>query len=475
MQITSLVPGGQALTTLNDPTNPAHGKKLFLWNALPGELVTDFQLTKKKSSYLEGIATKISRPSKYRTEPKDACFLSTSPWQIMTYPFELEQKRLLVAESLRQAHIDLDRLATSGVAVAPVKTDGIEWGYRNKMEYALYWDHSDQKIYLAFHTRGTHQKLPLKPLESSENAEKLKTLPSSIERPEIAQKALKIVQELNSQRAEARTYQSLLLRCNQQGIISGGLLENHQPHPVFPNLEDKILEKPYSYSPNGFFQINLPVYELALEEIKSHINTDKVLDLYAGVGTIGLSVASDRHLTLVESNPAAFGELVMNVRRIEQCAGAKSPDVAHRGGHDRAIAAETRNDGLEDGGDTNGASRKAQNRTIIPLARNKYSNSPKAFLAKSEDCLSFIEPNQTVILDPPRAGCDKKLLERLLEITPKTIIYLSCNPSTQARDVAILTNAEKTALTTKYKITKISPYNFFPKTPHIENLIILEQ
>ena len=69
----------------------------------------------------------------------------------------------------------------------------------------------------------------------------------------------------------------------------------------------------YSYSPNGFFQINLPVYELALTEIKKHINTDKVLDLYAGVGTIGLSVAHDRDLTLVEVDKFAYGELARNI------------------------------------------------------------------------------------------------------------------------------------------------------------------
>ena len=73
----------------------------------------------------------------------------------------------------------------------------------------------------------------------------------------------------------------------------------------------------------------------------------------------------------------------------------------------------------------------------------------------------------TVILDPPRAGCDKKLLEKILEVEPEKIVYLSCNPATQARDVAILAE--------KYIMKRIKSFNFFPKTPHIENLAVLER
>ena len=263
------------------------------------------------------------------------------------------------------------------------------------MEYSLYWDNDENKIRLAFHQRGSHYKIPI--------------TQSSLERPEIFQKATEIINNLNSQHAEARRYQSLLLRCNQQGIVSGGLYENGQPHPNFKPLTDTILGYEYSYSPNGFFQINLPVYEMALTEIKKHITTDKVLDLYAGVGTIGLSVARDHQLTLVEVDKSAYTELVKNCQ-----------------------------------------------------ASNAY-----AVLSKSEDALDFITSDTTVILDPPRAGCHTKLLDKLLEVNPPTIIYLSCNPATQARDIAILQQ--------KYHITHLQPFNFFPRTPHIENLIILEQ
>ena len=393
IEVEKFIPGGQAIGVLNDPGSKDHGKKVLLWNALPGEIVTEFEVLKRKNRYLEAVATAFERGSNFRKIPADSCFLSTSPWQIVDFEFELKTKRELVVESLREEHIEL----LDGVEVEPTRTDGKEWGYRNKMEYALYWDKEAEKIFPAFHARGTHQKIKIDK--------------SSIERPELFARALEIVEELNKKNEPAYKFQSILLRANQDGEVSGGLFVKHEPHPVFSNLTDEILGRTYSYSPNGFFQINLPVYELALEEIKKHISSEKVLDLYAGVGTIGLSVARDKNLTLVECDKSAFKELEKN------CEGTSARPV----------------------------------------------------LAKSEEALGYITPDETVILDPPRAGCDKKLIEKLLEVLPEKIVYLSCNPSTQARDVKLLIEDEK------YKIEKVVPFDFFPKTPHIENLIVLER
>ena len=381
VEIEKLVPGGQGLATNRE------GIKGFFWNALPGETVLEYEITKKKSHYFEAIALKIDSPSTHRIAPKDSCYLSTSPWQIFDYDYELAQKQQILTEILKKNQLfDLYDITS------PIMGDTHDFFYRNKMEYSLYYDYTDEKLHLGFHQRGTHRKI------------KVET--SSIERPEIFKKAIGIIDELNTNHVDGRRYQSLLLRCNQNGEVAGGLYENHHPHPIFENLTDQILGRTYSYSPNGFFQINLPVYEMALAEIQKHVETTEVLDLYAGVGTIGLSVANDKHLTLVEVDKNSFAELKNNV-----------------GNH-------------------------------------------SAVLAKAEEVTDFIQPDQTVIVDPPRAGLDPKLIERLLEITPNAIIYLSCNPVTQARDLKLLC--------TKYQIEKIQAFNFFPHTPHLENLVILK-
>lgn len=409
IRVEKVIPGGQALGTLPD------GKKIFFWNALPSEIVEEYDITKQKANFVEAVATKISNPSKYRVEPKDECYLSTSPWQIMGYDYELKLKQELVVEIFREHHIT--------IAKPEIFTDSKEYFYRNKMEYSLYWNNDTSKIDLAFHARGSHRKIPIQT--------------SSIERPEIFKTATEIVNTLNNNHEEARNYQSLLLRCNQNGEVSGGLYENHKPHPVFKNLTDEILGKEYSYSPNGFFQINPPVYEMVLKEIKKHINTDKVLDLYSGVGTIGLSVARDKHLTLVECDKSAFRELSKN------CV-----------------------EGVFEGGSERGSARvSAKTPVATGVLDAPRKNCPQAILARSEEILNYIEPDATVILDPPRAGCDKKLIDRLNEVKPETIIYLSCNPATQARDVKLLLE--------NYHIKTVKTFNFFPHTPHIENLVVL--
>jgi 23S rRNA (uracil1939-C5)-methyltransferase len=200
------------------------------------------------------------------------------------------------------------------------------------------------------------------------------------------------------------------VRCNQQGEVSSALFENGKPRPVMRSLEDKVFGRKFTYSPNGFFQINLPIYEMALTEIKKFIKAKHVVDLYAGVGTIGLSVAAENRLTLVETDTSVFREMQRNIPV----------------------------------GESN----------ITPVC------------SKSEDALEYITADATIIVDPPRAGLDEAVVEKFNQVSPPVIIYLSCNPTTQARDVA--------KLIPRYQIVHQQAFNFFPRTPHIENLVVLK-
>ena len=103
------------------------------------------------------------------------------------------------------------------------------------------------------------------------------------------------------------------------------------------------------------------------------------------------------------------------------------------------------------------------NRNIDALGR---VGEATAVLAASEDALDYIHAEATIIVDPPRTGLHEAVVGKLLEAAPKRIIYLSCNPVTQARDVALLAE--------KYGIRHHRGYNFFPRTPHIEHLSILD-
>ncbi|MDR2524473.1 MAG: RsmD family RNA methyltransferase [Candidatus Nomurabacteria bacterium] len=384
VRLDKIVGGGQALGVLGD------GKKVFVWGGLPVELVK-IEITKNKSRHAEGIVTKVIESAEQRIAPRDDCYLSTSPWQIMDYDFELAQKADLVQQAFAMQGIE-------NLPSKPIVTDGAEYFYRNKMEYSLWWDNDSEQISLAFHRRGSHQKVPI--------------IGSSIERPEILREARRIVDELNARGEQARRYQSLVVRCNQSGKVSSALFENGKPHPLMQKLSDELLGRTYTYSPNGFFQINLPLYEMALRDIARHLgDAEKVVDMYAGVGTIGLSVARERSLTLVETNTSCFQEMSKNI-----------PVGAHN---------------------------------ITPVC------------SKSEEALEYITNNACVIVDPPRAGLDSAVTQKLADAAPPTIIYLSCNPVTQARDIA--------KLLPKYKVSHAQGFNFFPRTPHIENLVVLNK
>ena len=433
VRVQKFVPGGQALGTLSD--GPEAGKKIFFWGALPGETVTAFTPTKIKSHYVEAIAESVAAPAPQRVTPRDDCYLSTSPWQILDFTAELAAKRDLVRECFRQHQVDLpDPLA--------IATDGRDYFYRNKMEYSLYFDHNSQQILPAFHRRGSHQKVPV--------------MQSSLERPEIWERAQTIFAELNARGEEARTYQSLMLRANQAGQVAGGLFVNHQPHPEFPQLSDTLLGRTYTYSPNGFFQINLPVYEMALRAMQKYVTTPKVLDLFSGVGTIGLSIARDAMLTLVECDQAAFAELEKNVATaLGQAEATPAQAKGATLGQAEAMPAQAKGATL------------GQAEAMPAQANAAASARLRAVLAKSETVLDYIQPDTTVILDPPRAGCAPELVARLAEVAPPQIIYLSCNPATQARDVAGLLASGH------FTLVAAQAFNFFPHTPHIENLVVL--
>ena len=378
---------GQGIATNSD------GKKIFLWNALPGETVTEYQILKQKSHLTEAVALKIESPNPHRVLPRDEHYLSNSPWQILDINYENSVKKQIIEELF-------SKLKTPEITF---EASDNEYFYRNKMEYSLYYDHETVKIYPAIHRRGSHHKIPI--------------LTSSLENPAIYQRAMEIIEDLNTKQEDSRKYQSLLLRCNRQGEVSGGLYENYQPHPTFKNLTDKILDYEFSYSPNGFFQINLPEYEKVQRKIKNFIkDQNKVVDLYSGVGTIGLTVAGDKNLTLVEVDKFAHSELLNNIKTVKSSTG---------------------------------------------------NSNITGILAKSETIYDHITHDSTVIVDPPRSGCDTILIETIKQKLPEKLVYLSCNPITQVRDLDSLLNY--------YEIKNVTGYNFFPHTPHIECLVLLER
>ena len=423
LKIDKIVGGGQALGTLDD------GRKVFVWNGLPGESV-EFDISKKKSNYLEGIASNITNPSPDRIPPQEpGSYLSTSPWQMMTFDAEQRYKSQLISEAFELHHVEIPE--------SNVYSDEIQFGYRNKLEFSWYGDTDATSgvdtLDLAFFRRGSKGKVIVDG--------------SKLAHPNINTLARSIRDLLRTKPVTARNLKTLLIRSDQHGNCVWQLyikdkitdlitpaeaaeLPSQGGEVIFSNpkspasviterlesfgnttLTDTILGTTFRYATEGFFQVNIPVYEQALQDMKSWIPADRpTVDMYSGVGTIGLTIGSP-DTVLVELNEHAVREMQRN---------------------------------------------------IADLGR-----SATAVLAASEQALEHITSERTIILDPPRAGLHADVVARLLDQAPERIIYLSCNPTTQARDVALLLE--------KYQITHTQGYNFFPRTPHIENLVILDR
>ena len=422
VKLDKIVGGGQTLGALD------YGKKLFAWGGLPGETV-NVQVTKKKSNFLEGVVTEVITPSEQRVEPRDEdSYLSTSPWQIMTFDAEQHYKSALIEEAFELHDIVLPQ-------PIGIYSDNREFEYRNKIEYSFWWDKEVGQLDLAFFRRGTHGKSPVDK--------------TSLAHPAINTAAHAIRDTLRNRETQAFNLKTVIVRCDQQGNVAAQLYVKDEMFDAFTEQElkdfqiagfelifsnpkspasvitkrlqawgettltDSILDVPFTYAVEGFFQINIPVYEKALLDMKEWVDSSKpTVDLYSGVGSIGLTIGGD-NVTMVEINEHAVREMERNITAM-----------------DRAKTA-------------------------------------KAILAPSETALEHITSDSTIILDPPRAGLHEDVVTKLLEAAPERIIYLSCNPVTQARDVARLAE--------KYGIRHHQGYNFFPRTPHIEHLVVLDK
>ena len=420
IKIEKLVHGGQGLGTLPD------GKKVFVWNALPGEIV-QIEMIKDKKSFGEAIATNIVKASESRVEPLDAqSYLSTSPWQIVKPEAENRYKQGILQEVFERAEIPL--------TLQPFTSVDPRFGYRNKMEYSFWWDAGEKRVRLAHFVRGSHERIIVDS--------------SGLALPSINEAGLKLVEFIAKNNIPSRELKSVVVRSTQDGIVHIALSVINDRLVAMPwekligpkspiagikllavrrnstsadvprvlgvygveSMTDSLLGKPYEYGSDGFFQIHVPAYERVLGDIKKFVTPKaNVVDLYAGVGSIGMSITAGP-LVCVESDAVSVSFAAKNIL------GRKNARIVD---------------------------------------------------ASSESALDEITAKCVLVVDPPRAGLHDKVVAKIIEVKPKKVVYLSCNPATQARDVNEL-------MTAGYKTVFAGGYNFFPATPHIESLVILE-
>ena len=416
------------------------GYVVFVRGAIPGDRVRA-QIGKSKKAYAEARLVEVLEPSPDRIEPRAAH--PGAPWQVLPYELQLEEKE-------RQVRDALERLG--GFESPPVHAivPAVEqWRYRNKLEYSF--GTGDQgELALGFHRAGSWSEIDdvADDILASERVDALRESVKAWCREEglsawdrdtqggflrnlvvregrrTGQVQARLVTSVGDFRAEefaTAVDAHSLIWTRAAGVAETTRDAQDEVLTGRDSIEEEVCGLRFRISPDAFFQTNTEMaerlYGIAADRA-GLTGSEKVFDLYCGIGTIALSLAS------------RAGE-VWGVEVMEQ-AVADAIGTAKANGIDntRFFAGDIRT-------------------AMRPLL--EQAGKP-----------------DVVVVDPPRPGLSQKVVRRVLEAEPKRIVYVSCNPTTLAPNARQMADAG-------YELKAVTPVDMFPQTPHIESVALLER
>ena len=455
VRIESVAAEGKALAKVD-------GAVLFVPFAVPGDIV-DVKITKKKKNYMEGYILRLVTPSEHRIEPFCSHFgiCGGCKWQPLPYPMQLQAKQQQVYDQLvRIGHLDVPE-------ISPIVPSDETVYYRNKLEFTFSdrrWIYQDedpdglspaQRCGLGFHVGRFFDKvLDIKHCYLQKD-------PSNQIRLFIKEYAISHGLPFFNIREHTGFLRNMFIRSTEAGDIMLIICFYHEDaeartalldavSEAFPQIsslyyvingkandsvadQECILYKGdeaiyehmeglrFKIGPKSFYQTNtrqaFKLYSVA-REFAGLTGEETVYDLYTGTGTIAQFVSSKaRKVIGIEYVPEAICDAREN-----------------------ALA-------------------------------NGITNC-EFFAGDMKDILtdSFVSQHgrpDVVILDPPRAGIHPDVAQVILNAEPERIVYVSCNPASQARDLAILCS--------RYRITAVRPVDMFPHTHHVENVVRLDR
>lgn len=417
------------------------GYTIFVDGALPGEVVR-VSLYELHKSYAKANLVEIIQSSPSRTQAVCSLFGQCGGCQLMhlSYSEQLIQKQKRVDNALKQ-------IGKLNVTVEPCLPSPLELHYRNKIQLPV--KQGDDGPYLGLYARSSHdlikvdhchihcsigeeiyQKIKkllpdstIEPYDSKKETGELRCIliKSSINLAEVLVILITKTNQVKNLHdfAEKIMGASPLIKGVVQNIngATGNSILGNQYKLLCGSMyiREKLSDLYFHISPASFFQVNPSqaenLYRKALEI--SCLNGDEtVLDAFCGVGTLSLYFARHcKEIIGIECVPEAIKDANEN-------------------------------------------------------AKLNFIYNATFICAYSEDYIKYIQSIDLVILNPPRKGCEKSLLETIKKIRPKKIIYISCNPSTLARDLAILHAYG-------YTIEIVQPFDMFPQTAHVECLVKL--
>ena len=473
IEITAVAAEGKALARVDE-------RVVFVPYVVPGDVV-DLQVTRKKNSYMEATAVKFHKCSELRAEPFCRHFgvCGGCKWQCLKYEEQLQAKQQQVVDALQRiGKIQLPE-------ISPILGSRHTRAYRNKLEFGFSnkrWLTAEEvkadKTYdvmdaVGFHITGAFDKIL-----DIEECHLMDDVQNRI-RNDIRQYALEHGLTFYDLRNNTGLLRSLMVRNSNTGelmllvqfrienevervdamalmqhiadtfpeITSLLYVDNHKCNDTFGDLEivvykgtEYIFEEMnegdgslplsdgdgggllrFKVGPKSFYQTNTEqAYELykVARNFAQLTGNELVYDLYTGTGTIANFVArSARQVIGIEYVPEAIEDAKVNSRL---------------------------------NGITN---------TLF------FAGDMKDIL--TQEFIAEHGRPDVMITDPPRAGMHQDVIDTILHAAPQRIVYVSCNPATQARDLALL-DAD-------YRVAAVQPVDMFPHTQHVENVVLLEK
>jgi 23S rRNA (uracil1939-C5)-methyltransferase len=430
VEIDSLAFGGRGVAR-------ADGFVVFVAGALPGDRVR-VEVTKGKKRFAEARTLELLRAGADRIA--DVCVhggepCPGAPWQGLPYERQLAEKQAQVAEALGRLGglegFELEEIVGAGA-------DGL-WRYRNKLEYSFGAD-AEGEATLGFHARGRWDlivdvddcHLASEAGNAARNAVREwargEHVPaydagarSGILRNLVVREGRRTGQLQTRLVTTAERFPRPPVDLHTQ--IEGDSGGTDGPTGVLGSerLREELGGLQLEMSHGAFFQTNTEMAERLYEvaaEFAGLTGSERLFDLFCGIGTIGLSLAGQAgEVWGLEIVPEAITDAERN-------AGANKIENVH------FMAANARTG-------------------VRPLVEK--AGKP-----------------DVVVIDPPRAGLSQKIVRRVLECEAKKIVYVSCNPTTLAPNAAQLVEAG-------YSLRRVRPVDMFPQTPHIECVALFEK
>jgi 23S rRNA (uracil1939-C5)-methyltransferase len=436
-KIKKMSPSGHGIT-FDEKTE----KEISILGAFPGDVV-EIKIYKTVGNTHYGKIISFIEYSQERIfNPKSKPFFdANAPWKHLSQDAENTYKGQFIKELYGN---DFEERKIKFAKV------GQEIGYRNKVAYTFL--DTQKGLRFALYTRG------------EEKARKVEQQENVLAHPLIEKTGKQFLNFLNQKNIKAKQLKYLILRYSfyEDAIVAyfllpetnrkklpfkkadlekfiennnkiKGILVAYSPAGVRSafseksfyhigdiEVKEKMLQKIYNYNPSLFFQINPISFTEILSDVRIYIEEKikesyklSALDLFAGVGIIGIELSDlFKKVTGVELSPLSKKYALLN-------------------------------------------------------AKNNNIENFDFIESNVDEALEYIEKNNVLIVDPPRSGLSKKTIQKIKENVPEYIFYISCNPYTQYRDFKMIEDL--------YKIDFLKMYNLFPKTHHMESLIVLRK